>query len=71
MPESSRGGGGTQKDKSKKKDKSKAQDMNALLAELEALKAAKAAAEGAGVPENDSSENATEADKPVDENSKE
>lgn len=55
----------------KKKDKSKAQDMNALLAELEALKAAKAAAEGAGVPENDSSENATEADKPVDENSKE
>jgi hypothetical protein len=45
--------------------------MNALLAELEALKAAKAAAEGAGVPESDSSENATEADKPVDENSKE
>ena len=31
----------------KKKDKSKAKDMDALLAELEALKAAKAAAEGA------------------------
>ena len=34
----------------KKKDKSKAEDMNALLAELEALKAAKAAAEGANAP---------------------
>ena len=35
-----------------KKDKSKDKDMDALLAELEALKAAKAAAEGVDQPEN-------------------
>ena len=35
--------------------KNKAKDMDALLAELEALKAAKAAAEGASAPETDSS----------------
>ena len=36
----------------KKKDKSKAKDMDALLAELEALKAAKAAAEGGATTES-------------------
>lgn len=41
----------------KKKDKSKEKDMDALLAELEALKAAKAAAEGTSVSENAEAEN--------------
>ena len=41
----------------KKKDKSKEKDMDALLAELEALKAAKAAAEGTSVSENAETEN--------------
>ena len=52
----------------KKKDKSKEKDMDALLAELEALKAAKAAAEGMSVSENaeaesDSSKDAEDAPK--------
>ena len=61
----------------KKKDASKAKDMDALLAELEALKAAKAAAEGvsADAPANDSSDNATESaeatDAPSDSNNAE
>jgi hypothetical protein len=60
----------------KKSDKSKAKDMDALLAELEALKAAKAAADGASAPEADSSgANATESneanDAPTDSNNAE
>lgn len=53
----------------KKKDKSKEKDMDALLAELEALKAAKAAAEGTDMPAeadtNDAAETAN-GDSPTD-----